>query len=60
MRMDNDYEARVFLPNDLAPKVWALVGGESVSDLRRGIVRACELATANQTLWTHNDGGARL
>ena len=60
MRMDNDYEARVFLPNDLAPKVWALVGGESVSDLRRGIVRACELATANTTLWNNNDGGAQL
>ena len=60
MRMDNDFEARVFLPNELDPKVWALVGGESVSDLRRGIVRACELATANRTLWNNNDGGARL
>ncbi len=60
MKTDNDFEARIFLPNDLAPKVWALVGGESVSDLRRGIVRACELATANRTLWINNDGGAQL
>ena len=47
--MDNQncYEARVFIPAELGPALWQLVGGIDCLSLRAGIIRACELAAEN-------------
>jgi ethanolamine utilization microcompartment shell protein EutL len=48
-------DARVNIPHDLAPLIWGLVGGSDAADLRRGIIKACEIATGTSDLWNNSD-----
>ena len=56
--MDNkDYMAKVYLPSDLAPAVWALAGSDCTS-LREGILVACKIAV--KTIGKNNYGSHRI
>ena len=46
--MRNQFMAKVYLPQDLAPHIWALAGNDSTS-LREGILKACRIAVGLKT-----------
>lgn len=56
MDNQNSYEAHVFIPTELGPALWQLVGGHDCLSLRAGIVRACELAAENSAYPGNNNG----
>ena len=55
--MNNDYMAKVYLPKDLAPYVWALAGSDCTS-LREGILKACKIAVEQNG--NNNHGSHRI
>jgi len=57
VHMNNDYMAKVYLPKDLAPHVWALAGSDCTS-LREGILRACKIAVEQNG--NNNHGSHRI
>ena len=44
MDISKMYMTKLYLPADLAPKLWALVGGEETQDLHAGIMKAIDMA----------------
>jgi len=47
--MNNNYEARISIPAELAPALWKLVGGEDVYSLNKGIIAACSKVAGDTT-----------
>ena len=43
------YMAKVYLPTDLAHKIFALAGGNDVMALGPGILKACYMATSRDS-----------